>query len=206
MPSWEYIWEYLQNIWMFRSTVRRNVLASRVLTSPYLFAGLVAWTGVGAYFLFPPAKNDLFAASEAPKLSPSRWSPVSLVSSEITSKNTRLLTLSVPRHLLPPKDGSLSSIWSIYVKDDDIQVERPYTPLEGIDENGHLKLWVKKYPKGEVGKWLHSKQPGESIEIRGPLATWPWKDGVWDEVIMVTFLVIMPYVRLTKRRSPEGLA
>lgn len=159
---------------------------ARILSSPYLFAGLVFWTGAGAYFLFPQAKNDLYATpEEAPSLSPNRFSPLSLVSSEITSKNTRLLTLAVPKHLIPPKDASFSSIWSLYVKDDDIQVERPYTPLEGIDDQGHIKLWVKKYPKGEVGRWLHSKKPGDVIEIRGPLATWPWKEDTWDEIIMV---------------------
>jgi len=108
------------------------------------------------------------------------------VASEETSKDTRLLTLSIPRHLIP-RSSSTRPIWSIYIKDDDIQVERPYTPLEGIDEDGNIKLWVKKYPKGEVGRWLHSKKPGEHIEIRGPLQTWLHErhPDEWDDIIMV---------------------
>jgi len=80
----------------------------------------------------------------------------------------------------------LDPIWSVYIKDDDIQVERPYTPLEGIDEEGRMLFWVKKYEKGEVGRWLHSKKVGDMIEIRGPLKTWIWQDYAWDEVFMIS--------------------
>jgi cytochrome-b5 reductase len=79
----------------------------------------------------------------------------------------------------------LAPIWSIYIKDDDIQVERPYTPLEGVSEDGRMLFWIKKYEKGEVGRWLHSKNVGDTIEIRGPLKTWLWQEGAWDEVVMV---------------------
>ncbi|KAI9574908.1 hypothetical protein HD554DRAFT_2050948 [Boletus coccyginus] len=51
-----------------------------------------------------------------------------------------------------------------------------------------MKLWVKKYEHGEVGRWLHSRQVGDSIEIRGPVQTWStlWQNGHWDEVVMVS--------------------
>ncbi|CAL1700905.1 unnamed protein product [Somion occarium] len=49
-----------------------------------------------------------------------------------------------------------------------------------------MKFWIKKYPKGEVGKWLHSKKVGDTIEIRGPLMTWPWQDDIWDEIVMIS--------------------
>ena len=166
----------------------------RTLRSGYLLAGLVVWTGIGTYYLFPPSKNLLYSVTAGSShgdgtpttLVPTKWSPVSLIASEETSKDTRLLTLSVPRQLIP-SSSSTRPIWSIYIKDDDIQVERPYTPLEGIDDDGNIKLWVKKYPKGEVGRWLHSKRPGGHIEIRGPLQTWLHDRDVdeWDEIVMV---------------------
>jgi len=73
----------------------------------------------------------------------------------------------------------------VFIKDDDIQVERPYTPLEGVDEDGRMLFWIKQYEKGEVGRWLHSKKVGDTIEIRGPLKTWAWQDDTWDDVVMV---------------------
>ncbi|KAF8559056.1 ferredoxin reductase-like protein, partial [Imleria badia] len=121
-------------------------------------------------------------------LSPSRFTPSTLVESLDVSSNTKLLTLSVPLGLLPSDRGAFAPIYSIFIKDSDIQVERPYTPLEGIDENGHMKLWVKKYEHGEVGRWLHSRRVGDSIEIRGPVKTWSslWQDGHWDQVVMIS--------------------
>ena len=173
-------------------TVTVKDATRRTLRSGYLLAGLVVWTGIGSFYLFPPSKNPLYATGPSSgddtptTLAPTKWSPVSLVASEATSKDTRLLTLSIPSHLIP-SPSSTRPIWSIYIKDDDIQVERPYTPLGGIDEDGNIKLWVKKYPKGEVGRWLHSKKPGERIEIRGPLQTWlhEWHPDEWDEIVMV---------------------
>jgi cytochrome-b5 reductase len=85
------------------------------------------------------------------------------------------------------KTSPLVPIWSVFIKDDDIQVERPYTPLEGIDEHGRMLFWIKKYPKGEVGRWLHSKKVGDQVEFRGPLSTWPWNEDAWDEIVMVNF-------------------
>ena len=175
--------------------------ALRAVRSKYLLAGLVVWTGIGTYYLFPPSKNQYYSVltgtspgDDTPEtLVPTKWSSVSLIASEETSKDTRLLTLSIPRHLFP-NSSSTRPIWSIYIKDDDIQVERPYTPLEGLDKDGNIKLWVKKYPKGEVGRWLHSKRPGDRIEIRGPLQTWLHKNhpSEWDEIIMVRSQILLP--------------
>ncbi|KAN0097677.1 hypothetical protein V8E55_002123 [Tylopilus felleus] len=51
-----------------------------------------------------------------------------------------------------------------------------------------MKFWIKNYERGEVGRWLHSRQVGDSIEVRGPVQTWSrsWQNGCWDEVIMVS--------------------
>ncbi len=64
-------------------------------------------------------------------------------------------------------------------------LERPYTPLYACDENGTIKLWIKRYPRGEVGRWLHSRRTGDTIEIRGPINTFPFQHGKWDEIVMV---------------------
>ena len=49
-----------------------------------------------------------------------------------------------------------------------------------------MKFWIKRYVKGEVGRWLHSKRVGDKLEIRGPLKSYPWVDQLWDEVILVS--------------------
>lgn len=97
----------------------------------------------------------------------------------------------MPPHLVIRNEDDpigFGPIWSVFIKDDDIQVERPYTPLESIDEDGNMTFWIKRYPKGEVGRWLHSKQAGDAVELRGPLKTWPWNEGEWNEVVLVRLL------------------
>lgn len=144
-------------------------------------AGLVA-----AYFLWPDIYRGAPTISNA-ALSPAHFTPAIVTATEeCKTPNTRLITLTVPKEAMPLRqEGLFSPIWTIYVKDDDIQVERAYTPLEGIDKNGRVKFWTKRYAKGEVGRWLHSKRIGEKIEIRGPLRSYPWLYERWDEVVLV---------------------
>ncbi|GBE79644.1 ferredoxin reductase-like protein [Sparassis latifolia] len=140
-----------------------------------------------AYFFWPDISRSAPTYSNA-LLSPVHFIPVTVSSTvACADPNSRLITLTVPPQCLPSRDESaVGPVWSIFIKDDDIQVERPYTPLEGIDKEGRMKFWIKKYPKGEVGRWVHSKNVGDKIEIRGPLVTWKWQENVWDEVVMIS--------------------
>lgn len=146
--------------------------------------GLTA-AGVATYLFYPDPTRSAPTLKNAP-LSPRYFTPAIVVSNKETGPDTKVLTLSVPPEVLAASDpNGFHTIWSVFIKDDDIQVERPYTPLFGIDDKGHMEFWIKKYPRGEVGRWLHTKAPGDVIEFRGPLATWDWKNDTWDEVVLV---------------------
>lgn len=178
------------NYTLFRklSTQKDALSPRRTRGSPLYALGVAGGVGlISAYFFWPDASRSAPTYKDA-ELSPSHFTPIKVLASEPCSHpDYRLITLGLPEHLASSLEPSaLGSIWSIFIKDDDIQVERPYTPLTGIDQEGRMKFWIKKYPKGEVGRWLHSKNVGDTVEIRGPLKTWPWKDGVWDEVVMVS--------------------
>ncbi|PPQ83260.1 hypothetical protein CVT25_003999 [Psilocybe cyanescens] len=136
---------------------------------------------------------------ERPSNSPRQFVLSKVISNEDSGPGTKLLKIAAPLHFHPKNNttNNFDPIWSVYIKDDDMQVERPYTPLTGIDENGHIVFWIKKYPKGEVGRWLHTKHMGEGIEFRGPLKTWPWKEDTWDEIVMISGGTgITPFVQL----------
>ena len=138
-----------------------------------------------AYFSLP-RKSRSAPTSHREPMSASHFIPAVITSSEPSGPDTKLITMSVQSHLLPPRNSpALTPIWSVFIKDDDIQVERPYTPLEGIDNLGRMKFWIKRYPEGEVGRWLHLKKVGDTIELRGPLKTWNWQQDAWDEIVMV---------------------
>lgn len=148
---------------------------------------IVAFAGGFSIYFFLEDPSILPPRPEQLPIPPNQYVPTKLVSSEESGPDTKLLKIAAPPHLYPRKDehGAFDPVWSVFVKDDDIQVERAYTPLNGVDGDGNMLFWIKKYPKGEVGRWLHSKAPGDTIEVRGPLKTWPWKEDNWDEIVMV---------------------
>ncbi|KAJ7276118.1 hypothetical protein B0H12DRAFT_4137 [Mycena haematopus] len=149
------------------------------------FVGVVG-TGAAAAYLFLPDKTRHVPTVDDASLSPSHFTRATLTASHQSGLNTKLLVLTVPGFSKSKQASQLAPIWSVYIKDDDIQVERPYTPLEGIDEYGRMYFWIKKYPKGEVGRWLHSKKVGDHVEFRGPLSTWAWNEDTWDEIVMIS--------------------
>jgi cytochrome-b5 reductase len=182
--------------------------SSKLASSPSLsrLAYLAGFGAAGlslAAYCFIPSKSRSAPTYNTRPLSPFYFTPLALTSSENSGPDTKLLTFTVPPHLLPPPVSyDLIPIWSVYIKDDDIQVERPYTPLEGINEDGRMVFWIKKYEKGEVGRWLHSKSVGDTVEIRGPLKTWIWQEGAWDEVVMVR---VSPFFSLTIISHLQGI-
>ena len=158
----------------------------RIPTRTRIGTCVVAFAAGFSIYFFLDDPENVGRPPKVPVLSPSQYAVTKLTSTEASGPDTKLLKIAAPPHLLRLKDSSDASIWSVFIKDDDIQVERAYTPLHGIDSNGDMLFWIKKYPKGEVGRWIHSKNAGDKIEVRGPIKTWPWKDGVWDEVVMVS--------------------
>lgn len=200
-----FILRYSRKPWITRSTFLSkkfffsNATCTKKCETPlsqrsvkvYLLAGL----GSSALALW----SWNFCASQqrhARQLSPAYFISTTLDSSEWASWNTKFLSTIIPSEVLANSNAP-RPIWSVYVKDSDIQVERPYTPLEGISPEGKISLWVKQYPHGEVGRWLNSRLPGTDIEVRGPEQTWLWKEGTWDLVIMAKKLsVISFYSRL----------
>ena len=101
-----------------------------------------------------------------------------------------VVRMSIPQQFLP-KDAShlavAGAIRHIYIRDDDMQVERPYTPLSGIGADGKIVLWVRKYAGGEVSNWLSRRKRNESVGVRGPVLQWDWQSGAGpcDELILV---------------------
>ena len=154
------------------------------------FGTFGAIASLTAAYLFWPTTYRGAPTVAAQPLSLRHFTPLTVTASEDVGPLLKLITLHVPPEARPDPANSedplaMQPIWSLYVKDDDLQVERPYTPLEGIDANGNVKLWVKRYPRGEVARWLHTKRPGDLVEVRGPQRTLQLNETELDEIVMV---------------------
>lgn len=129
-----------------------------------------------------------FHSNNHTKLDDYKFVPATLQSSEPTGKDAKVFRLQLPLGSLPDdKDKVLRPIWSINFKHPDIQIERAYTPLEGVSDNGEIIFWIKKYDHGEMGRWLHERESGSVIEVRRPERTWEGNIYDYDHVIMVCF-------------------
>ncbi|KAH7105581.1 ferredoxin reductase-like protein [Auriculariales sp. MPI-PUGE-AT-0066] len=145
--------------------------------------------GLTFYTLWPdPSKAARTSAREP--MAPTHFTPATLTSSTACPGPSKLLSLTLSPTTLPTTMPG--AIWSVYVKDSDMQIERPYTPLEGISSGadaGTLKFWVKRYEGGEVSRWLCSRNVGETLELRGPVQTWAMSNvdsTVFDEIILIS--------------------
>ncbi|PHH52347.1 NADH-cytochrome b5 reductase 2 [Ceratocystis fimbriata CBS 114723] len=66
-------------------------------------------------------------------------------------------------------------LWSVEVKQPEIQIVREYTPLPPASaaeaKAGILHFLVRVLPDGEVSRFLDRKLPAEQVELRGPYPT-----------------------------------
>jgi NAD(P)H-flavin reductase len=149
----------------------------------------VLWAGF-AYKYFISDSGE----KEQTVLVPDKFANFRLTYKEDISDNVSLIELSpkyeAHREIIKSKGGFWNGkrLWSIEVKQPDIQVVRRYTPLplyyqqykegnetkallrmigEDVDE-GRMVLIVKRYDDGEVSRYLHKLPVGSDVEIRGP--------------------------------------
>lgn len=155
----------------------------------------ISFLGVGASALIIYLYDEYKAKGTS--FAPTHFSPTVITKSEVTSKDTKLIRLKVPTEISYDPNGIQHPVWSVYMKDTDIQIERPYTPLEGMTASGEMEFWIKRYPNGEMGRWLHSKKVADHIEVRGPEYTWNCDFDSWDDIVMVCDYRLLRVTNLT---------
>ncbi|KAM6495590.1 ferredoxin reductase-like C-terminal NADP-linked domain containing protein [Amanita muscaria] len=175
-------------------------LSRRVSSKAPLYAGAaIVVSSICGYLFMPSTPTRAAPTDPTAPLAVNHFTATTVLANEVAGPDTKIITLKVNPDLVPtnflrhPSASGCSShspIYSLFLKDSDIQVERPYTPLECADQEGKMRFWVKRYDKGEVGRWLHARKQGEVIELRGPVTTWDWSwrpnEEGWDEVVMIS--------------------
>ncbi|KDN36047.1 ferredoxin reductase-like protein [Tilletiaria anomala UBC 951] len=182
---------------------QRKAAAEARLRSVLQILGFTAAAlGIGTLFWVKEQQNQ--PSRNPGGLYPDRFTPLlvtlnqlctSSLQSEVGDSHHRHLELALGPEstpLLPEqtRDDGLE-IFSIYIKQPDIQIERAYTPLyapRDATSSGKIDLLVKKYENGEMGKYIHSRLIGQPLEARGWLKTW---DAGWHpyEIDHIYFLV-----------------
>ncbi|XP_014558075.1 hypothetical protein COCVIDRAFT_95509 [Bipolaris victoriae FI3] len=129
--------------------------------------------GGAAYRLAKPAD-----ASDA-TLNPHTFTPYTLVSKEPVSSTSAIFTLRNSNGVSDAeslKEVSKRSVWSVQIKQPQLQIARAYTPLPrttdstktGDDDLGGMRLLIRQETGGEVSTYLHRLPEQSTIELRGP--------------------------------------
>ena len=106
---------------------------------------------------------------------------------ETVNHNTKRLRFALPEDDMVSGVTFTSAILTKFKPDapDAKPVVRPYTPISEEDARGHVDLLIKKYPNGPMSTHLHDLQPGDKLEIKGPLPKYPWSANKHDHVALV---------------------
>lgn len=183
-----------------RSQIRRYATeppqAGRSNTGLFAALGTVTVAG-GFYMLYA---SDKIAESKLPAAAKEVVAPgkptftggdqgfVSLVLKEVQmlSHNTKKFIFSLPsdEHV-----SGLPITSAILTKYKGSQMEkpviRPYTPVNDEDDRGHIDFVIKKYENGPMSEHMHNMEPGQRLDIKGPIPKYPWSANKHDHVVFI---------------------
>ncbi|PNH58537.1 hypothetical protein VD0002_g8992 [Verticillium dahliae] len=134
---------------------------------------LLAFTLITASAIYHLTTDDS-APSSAHIFNDHRFTPFTLVDREPVSASSFVLTLH-PSTTLPPSEvaaqlaapWTANDLWSLEVKQPQLQIAREYTPLPNAPP-GALRFLVRAIDGGEVSTYLSRLPLGATIDLRGP--------------------------------------
>ncbi|ORY12451.1 hypothetical protein BCR34DRAFT_512557 [Clohesyomyces aquaticus] len=162
-----------------------------------LFAGIAAAALSGGYFYMrskqplPPTAGGKTAASTGPAKhaftgGEQGFLSLLLEKSEIINHNTKRLVFKLPEEDMESGLPVASAVITKY-KGPDMEkpVIRPYTPVSDTDAKGYVEFIIKRYPKGPMSEHMHSMEPGQRLDIKGPIPKYPWSPNKHEHVAMI---------------------
>lgn len=145
----------------------------------YQLAGLALALHI-TYLLYNSLTSDSNNNHPRATLNKSLFTPCTVLANEPISPSAFLLTIQLP----PGRNNDsivaaahAHGLWSVEVKQPQLQIARNYTPLPPPPADGdqqqqqqqlQLQFYVRRYTGGEVSSYLSRLAHGDQIEIRGP--------------------------------------
>jgi NADPH-dependent ferric siderophore reductase len=132
-------------------------------------------------------------------LNNSTFTPFTLKNKETVSSTSSIFTLS-QSHI---PNGSFDEwwkkgVWSIEIKQPQLQIARAYTPLPPLDgsDPDALRLLVRREKRGEVSGYLHRRPQGADVEIRGPAVEYELPEQVDHVVFLAGGTGVAPAIQI----------
>ncbi|CAO3608041.1 unnamed protein product [Cunninghamella blakesleeana] len=144
----------------------------------FLLGSGLGLLGYGSWYYYQNNKD---------KLDGNTYIPLTLIDKRKVSPDTVQLRLQIEKNQIPSGEQPYPIPSCVYIKDDHIQIMRPYTPINSNPyKDGFIDLIVKRYPGGSVSKTLSSTSLNDSIFVRGPMIEeYQYKSNTKDEIGMI---------------------
>lgn len=132
----------------------------------------VATVGFATWTIYTYPKSE----EEEQCLNPTTFTTFKLASKDAVSSTSSIFTLKPINQKEPVNTYEKAwrkGIWSVQIKQPQLQIARAYTPLPPIQtsdgsKNDNLRFLIRRDPEGEVSGYLHRLPINAIIEVRGP--------------------------------------
>jgi ferredoxin-NADP reductase len=171
---------------------------------PLIILGTSA-AGGAAYRFFGPSK------SSDQSLNPHTFTPYTLVEKQPVSSTSAIFVLrnsSGAPDSQSVKEVERRSVWSVQIKQPQLQIARAYTPLPNIidgkkDDNApqDMRLLIRQETRGEVSTYLHRLPEQATIELRGPNAEYELPRNVKEVIFLAGGTGIAPAMQVAQALS-----
>ena len=171
---------------------------------PLIILGTSA-AGGAAYRFFGPSK-----ASDQ-SLNPHTFTPYTLVEKQPVSSTSAIFVLrnsSGAPDSQSVKEVERRSVWSVQIKQPQLQIARAYTPLPNIIDGKKgdnapqdMRLLIRQETRGEVSTYLHRLPEQATIELRGPNAEYELPRNVKEVIFLAGGTGIAPAMQVAQALS-----
>lgn len=156
-----------------KSTASAKQAASRRLrqqqpSSALFLLAALSLSSIGGYLYY-----DYWSSRDS-AIAPFRFVPCKITNIHPLTPQTSVYTLSCPSGFL--EDPPSKNLTAVYLAQPEIQIQRPFTPLQPIRsaDDRELQLLVKRYDQlgAEMSQYIHRQRVGDELLVRGPEVTW----------------------------------
>jgi len=137
-------------------------------------------------------------------LNPRDFTSYTLISKEPVSSTSSLFTLrpkGVDNNANIYAEAWRKGIWSVQIKQPQLQIARSYTPLPPSESDDgssahDLRFLIRRDPHGEVSGYLHKLPLNASLDLRGPQIEYEIPEGVEEVLFLAGGTGIAPVLQL----------
>jgi hypothetical protein len=174
----------------------------RSRTGPLIILGGSALGGAAYQFAKPADPSDA-------SLNPQTFTPYTLVNKQSVSSTSAIFTLRNRDGAPEPesvREVWKRSVWSVQIKQPQLQIARAYTPLpptseshkKGRDEPADIRLLIRQENGGEVSTYLHRLPEQSTIELRGPNTEYQLPQDIKEVIFLAGGTGIAPAMQIAQ--------